>query len=250
MMGFLTNKLLKPLLFNDYQGLPVSGKLPVLETAAVLIDRARTDPFEKDGRFREVPVHFYYPETEAQSAERFPLVVFSHGAFGFYKSNYSTYSELASNGYVVAAIDHPRHAVFTRNAKGKRVFVSGAFMRSIREMNGEMTAQRQYERYVEWMSLRVPDMCFALDTLKHAAQTGAADDGWAVPDQNGEAIRAVLQRLDAAKIGVMGHSMGGATAVEAGRQRKDISAVIDLDGTMLGEYTGVENDNLTVREDA
>ncbi|MBQ5851909.1 MAG: hypothetical protein IIW54_14020, partial [Lachnospiraceae bacterium] len=31
----------------------------------------------------------------------FPLVVFSHGAFGYYESNTSTYMELASNGYVV-----------------------------------------------------------------------------------------------------------------------------------------------------
>ena len=173
-MGFLYNKLIKPLLFNDYQGLPVSGAHAVKETSAILIDRARTDPFEKKGGFREVPVHFYYPGIEARDAERFPLVVFSHGAFGFYKSNYSTYAELASNGYVVAAIDHPRHAFLTKNTKGTRVFVSGAFMKSIREMNGEITAQRQYERYVDWMSVRVPDMSFVLDELKTAARTPKA----------------------------------------------------------------------------
>ena len=47
----------------------------------------------------------------------------------------------------------------------------------------------------------------------------------------------------------MGHSMGGATSVELGRQRRDISAVIDIDGTMLGEYNGAENGKLTFRED-
>jgi hypothetical protein len=34
--------------------------------------------------------------------------------------------------------------------------------------------------------------------------------------------------------------MGGATSVTAGR-RNDVSAVIDLDGTMFGEITGIEN---------
>ena len=91
-MGFLYNKLLKPLLFTDYDGLPVSGKHAVKEASAILIDRARPDPFEKAGGFREVPVHFYYPEPDEKDPERFPLVVFSHGAFGFYKSNYSTYA--------------------------------------------------------------------------------------------------------------------------------------------------------------
>ena len=81
----------------------------VKEAAAILIDRSRTDPFEKGGAFREVPVHFFYPEQDAAHPERFPLVIFSHGAFGYHKSNYSTYQELASNGYVVAALDHPHH---------------------------------------------------------------------------------------------------------------------------------------------
>ena len=34
-----------------------------------------------------------------------------------------------------------------------------------------------------------------------------------------------------------------------GRERDDVAAVIDLDGTMLSEYTGVENGELTVREE-
>ena len=52
---------------------------------------------------------------------------------------------------------------------------------------------------------------------------------------------------DTDKIGVMGHSLGGAAAVSVGKTRNDISAVIDLDGTMLGEITGVENEINIVR---
>ncbi len=58
------------------------------------------ESFRDDGAFRQVAVQFWYPATEKE--ERFPLVVFSHGAFGYRMSNYSTYMELASNGgYVV-----------------------------------------------------------------------------------------------------------------------------------------------------
>ena len=102
---FLGVFLIPAVVFTGYNGLPVSGPHTVGETSAILIDRSRTDPFEQDGSSREVPVHFYYPE-DADEGERFPLIVFSHGAFGYYQSNTSTYMELASNGYVVAALDH------------------------------------------------------------------------------------------------------------------------------------------------
>ena len=68
-------------------------------------------------------------------------------------------------------------------------------------------------------------------------------------ERESDAIKAVLNRTDIEKIGLMGHSMGGATAVALGRERDDISAVIDVDGTMLGEYTGVENGEFTFREE-
>ena len=41
----------------------------------------------------------------------------------------------------------------------------------------------------------------------------------------------------------MGHSLGGATAVSVGR-RDDISAVIDLDGTTLGEELSVTDEGI------
>ena len=248
-MGFLFNKLLKPLLFSDYEGLPVSGRHTVKDCAAILIDHSRTDPFEKDNSFREVPVHFYYPEPEAEQPERFPLVVFSHGAFGFYKSNYSTCRELASNGYVVAALDHPHHAFFTKNTKGKRIFADRAFLRTVMRGSGKLDARQEFELYSAWMALRTADLSFVIDALKAAAQSGAADESWFLSGEDAEAIPALLQALDSTKIGVMGHSMGGAAAVNLGRVRDDVSAVIDLDGTLLGEYTGVENDTLSVRED-
>ena len=246
-MSSVFEKLLNRILFSNYNGLPVSGSYAVKEAEVILIDRKRNDPFEKAGAPREVPVHLYYPETEG--TERFPLVIFSHGAFGFYKSNGSTYEELASNGYVVAALDHPHHAMFTKNSRGKRVIVSGAFMKSIREMRPDLKAERQYERYVEWMGIRTPDICFVIDELKAAVGKGEAGENWHVEKENAVAIPTVLRLIDAVSIGVMGHSMGGAAAVETGRVRSDVSAVIDLDGTMLGEYTGVENDTLTVREE-
>ncbi len=239
--------LVPAFVFTGYKGLPTSGAYTVKETSAILVDNTRIDPFETDGSSREVPVHFYYPETE--STERFPLVVFSHGAFGYYQSNTSTYMELASNGYVVAALDHPHHAFFTTDTDGKTVIVDMDFMNTALTLNSETDAQALYELYTEWMALRTADMGFAVDEIKAAVTAGATDGSWFVPEKNADAIQTVLNMTDIEKIGLMGHSMGGATSVALGRERDDIAAVIDVDGTMLSEYTGVENGALTVRED-
>ena len=46
---------------------------------------------------------------------------------------------------------------------------------------------------------------------------------------------------DTEKIGLMGHSLGGAAAVSVGKERSDIDAVIDMDGSMFGEMTNVKD---------
>ena len=247
-LGFL---LLPAFVFTGYRGLPVSGQHPVAEASAILIDSARTDPFEEDGSLREVPVHFYSP-ADAADGETFPLVVFSHGAFGYYQSNTSTYMELASNGYVVAAVDHPHHAFFTEDTAGQTVFVDPGFFQTAMSASGDPndSAEANFEIFREWMDLRTADMNFVVDKLEAAGISGTFDGAWFLPEGNAETILSVLQCMDLTKIGLMGHSMGGATAVQLGRERNDISAVIDLDGTMLGEYTGVEDGKLTIFKEA
>ena len=238
--------LLPAFLFTDYSGLPVSGQHEIAETSAILIDSSRTDPFEQDGSFREVPVHVYYP---ADGTEKYPLVVFSHGAFGYYQSNTSTYMELASNGYVVVALDHPHHAFFTQDTDGKIVIVDRDFINAAMNLNSKTDPQEQFALYTQWMALRTADMSFAVDAIKAAAQTGETGESWVISDRDGEAIHAALNMTDTSRIGLMGHSMGGATSAELGRERSDIAAVIDLDGTMLGEYLGVEDGEFVIGDD-
>ncbi len=248
---FIGLMLIPAFVFTGYKGLPVSGSHPVAEASVILIDHSRTDPFEQDGSFREVPVHFYYPADSAEG-ETFPLVVFSHGAFGYYQSNSSTYMELVSSGYVVAALDHPHHALFTEDTAGKTVIVDTGFFQTAMATNGDPddNAEANFSLFREWMDLRTADMNFVVDTLEAAGISGSFDSAWFLPADNADTILSVLKTTDLTKIGLMGHSMGGATAVQLGRERNDISAVIDLDGTMLGEYTGVENGKLTIREEA
>ena len=75
--------LIPKILFTDYEGLPTSGAYGVKTVSAITIDESRLESFETDGSNREVPVYFYYPDTKGDEEKHFPLVIFSHGAFGY-----------------------------------------------------------------------------------------------------------------------------------------------------------------------
>ena len=229
-------------IFTDYKGRHLTGEYKVAETEAILVDSSRTDEFENDGSFREVPVHFFYPEnTDAIEAHSLPLVVFSHGAFGYYQSNMSAYMELASNGYVVIALDHPHHSFFATDSSGKAVIVDKEFIQSaINIENDVYDEETTFDIMSKAMKLRLDDMNYVLDTVKSAVKA-EPDNAWAFSsDEERGDVGSALSLINIKKIGLFGHSMGGATSVTAGR-RNDVSAVIDLDGTMFGEVLGIEN---------
>jgi len=225
----LVTVLLKSKLFPPYEGLPVSGNHAIETMTFTWEDESRIETYSDTGENRALTVGFWYPAEEG----KYPLVVFSHGAFGVIDSNYSTYTELASNGYVVASIGHPYHAMYVEDVNGKTTFVDMEFFKQVNADNGgeysEEAERRQYELSKEWMELRSADMNFVLDTILEKSSADDADK------------EKVFTIIDTDKIGLMGHSMGGATAVQLGRERDDITAVIDLEGTMLGEYVGFQN---------
>ena len=243
--------LVPAFLFTGYEGLPVTGGYTVARASVILVDPSRTDPYETDGSSREVPVHFYYPAVPEGEAAEFPLVVFSHGAFGYYQSNFSTYEELASHGYVVAALEHPHQSLFTHDTDGKLIPVDPAFLQSVLEAENSGEDNEEVIRAVEeeWMRLRAPDMSFAITAIEEAKGAGAPTQAWALMGTEEAEVQQILSLTDTGRIGVMGHSMGGATSVEMGRERDDIGAVIDIDGTMFGEYVRSETGSYQIRED-
>lgn len=236
--------LIPKLLFTDYEGLPTTGPYEVAQTSAILIDDNRIEAFETDGSNREVPVYFYYPVMEAGEEESCPLIIFSHGAFGYYQSNASTYMELASHGYVVVSLDHPYHSFFTTDTTGKTITVNPEFIQDVMRVNEEdITEEEIIALSHSWLELRLADMNFVLDTIKEAKTDGdLATSNWYVTDETvASDILTILSGTDTETIGLMGHSLGGASSVTLGRTRGDVDAVIDLDGTMLGEELSYEN---------
>lgn len=54
--------------------------------------------------------------------------------------------------------------------------------------------------------------------------------------------------IDASKIGVMGHSLGGSAALKIGRLNEQVQAVIALESPLMGDIVEVKNDQFVFTE--
>lgn len=208
------------IIFPQYEDPEMTGEYKVNNFIYTFTDLNRIETFTNTGENRKLTVEFWYPE---ETDEKYPLIVFSHGAFGVKSSNTSTFMELASNGYVVCSIDHPYHAAGTMDSDGNLTIGSSKFMQEVIDANrGIYSEKEQFRLYDNWMSLRTDDINFVIDTILNNIENSSVE---------------VYRLIDGNKIGLMGHSLGGAASSQLGREREDISAVINMDGSMLGEYS-------------
>ncbi|MFJ6774777.1 alpha/beta hydrolase family protein [Kitasatospora sp. NPDC091257] len=143
----------------------------------------------------------------AGGGERFPVVLFSPGSGGVRTQNTAWAEELASHGYVVAALDHPYDSAAVVLADGRTITTETASSGD-RDKDDELAAG--------WTAVRAADLGFVLTRLDTLDRGGIADP--------------LTGRLDTGRVAVSGHSMGGAAALQAARQDRRFGAVVDLDG--------------------
>ncbi|PJN48531.1 hypothetical protein PAEAM_60730 [Paenibacillus sp. GM1FR] len=220
--------LVPVLLFPQFRLPRVTGPYVVTTATYSYMDKNRIEEFTDQKDKRSVNVEFWYPE---QADVTYPLLVFSHGAFGIKASNTSTFTELASHGYFVVSIDHPYHSFYTVSEDGKVVTINPEYMQEVNNANkdGVYSLGEFYELTQKWMKLRTDDMSFVMDTILEQAE---------------QKKDSVYGRIDTQKIGVFGHSMGGAASVALSRERDDINAVVNIDAPFFSElvYDKVTNE--------
>lgn len=206
--------------------LPATGPYAVASETRTLEDAARVETYGPGTGPRRVTVGLWYPAGDAGTADvelgRRPLVVFSHGSLGVQGSNESLYRELASHGYVVAAIGHTYQALVVTDADGRRHWLAAGFLRDLRSEDAVADPHRSLALYREWLAVRVGDLAFVIDAL---AGPGAATG-------EGELRR----------VAVVGHSLGGSAALAAGRSLEGVAAVVALEAPLLGDITAVVGD--------
>ncbi|MDX3192629.1 hypothetical protein PV458_29815 [Streptomyces sp. MN03-5084-2B] len=216
-----------------------TGDRPVGTTALYLKDTSRADPWVPSVPYRELMVSLFYPATSANGPKKqfmseaeakavfdeagikgippsvlttvrtdavvdakpagrgLPAVVLSPG-FKRPRAELTSLSEdLASHGYLVVLVDHTYENVATTFPDGR---VTGCAACGDHDLEFWQQLQRG----------RAKDVSFVLDSLTHSK--------WA-------------PLLDASRIGMAGHSVGGTSTVNAMVTDPRIKAGIDMDGT-------------------
>ncbi|MBT2588555.1 alpha/beta fold hydrolase [Arthrobacter sp. ISL-95] len=134
----------------------------------------------------------------------FPVVVASPG-LNSTRWFFTTWAEeLASNGVIVIALDHPYDAPVTELA-------NGTWVHSELETTGDDA--RDQDLADQWTSIRASDM----SALITQVLAGTSD----VPG---------LRFADTTRFITAGHSLGGAAALEAARLDARVKAAVDIDG--------------------
>ncbi|MFF2350734.1 alpha/beta hydrolase [Kitasatospora sp. NPDC058115] len=226
---------------------PTAGR-PVGTVSLHLVDESRQDPFAPAPRPRELMVQLWYPATGAAGRPRapyttarvaevmeqdsfldpgtlarmrptartgapalpgaLPLLLLGHGRKGGRSNCTALAEDLAAHGYLVASLDHTYDASAVE-------FPDGRVVRSVLEDEpADWDAAEQKE-----VAARVADLRFVASELT---------TGRPALRQPG------LPSADPRRIGVFGHSMGGAAAAEAVRQDRRFAAGLDMDGGFFG----------------
>lgn len=217
----LTFSILPGIIFPQFNPIEVTGEYDVQTASVTLTDEDRTESYSEESEKRKITIQFWYPNLK-DNDEKLPLIIFSHGSFGYRGSNLSTFLELASNGYVVCSIDHSYHAFFAKHMDKTMTIVDVNFLNdAVSVTNNEYEAEYTYNLLHEWLDLRKADMSFVLNEITN-------NESGKIPDN-------IYSIIDNERIGLTGHSLGGATAASLGRELDIVDAVIVIDGTMIGE---------------
>ncbi|MGA4980344.1 alpha/beta hydrolase family protein [Streptomyces cinereoruber] len=149
---------------------------------------------------------------------RFPLVLLSPG-FSMPRGTLTALADdLASRGYVVAVVDHAYESVGTSFPDG-RVLTCVACEQVATDKERAQVAEG-----------RARDLSFVIDELTALrAPSGTVEGQCRLP---------FARMIDARRIGVAGHSIGGAAAMAVMRQDERVRAGVNLDGNFFVPSAG------------
>ena len=153
--------------------------------------------------------------------EQFPLILFSHGLGGYKSQNLINIETLVSQGYIVVAPDHSYDASITIFDDETSVgFESG--------LPDDVLPEKFWATRIPQINTRASDMSFIIDRLQ------------TMKNYN------LYNSINFNKIGIFGHSFGGATSVVSSWNDTRISACLNLDGWFVPIVDEIINTGLKI----
>lgn len=245
--------LLAGVLYPVFAFVPLTGPHGVGTSAMALVDNRRVDPYAPGGAVpRELMVQFWYPTEAAKPTRRaryrdgrgdgwrtshlplvrtrsypgapilrsggkLPVLLFT-GPNNRFQNTFQT-EELASHGYLVVALDHPYSSDLVGFPDGR---VTGRRKENIFLDFGtpeRLEASRQ--GVTVDLAVRVADVEFVIECLEE----------WQCPYSENQ----IAGHIDTTRIGVFGHSFGGAVAAEVCTRSPKVRGGINMDGWLFGK---------------
>jgi dienelactone hydrolase len=233
-----------------------TGHHRVGTTSVHLVDTSRPDPWVPTRSVRELMIQIWYPAATVHGHPRAPwltpaaarayeqanglpvfdwpvtgarldapvhqrrggrpVVLYSHGLGGHRAETTALVEDLASHGYIVVTIDHIHDAGIVELPDGH--VETGAIP--------ELTEDNEIELTTRAIQARVADTRFVLDQL---AAINQGDN----PDHEHRALpRGLSGAFDLDRVGMFGHSDGGATTAHAMHVDPRITTGVNLDGSL------------------
>jgi hypothetical protein len=222
-------------------------RCPYTESAAVpppqgLTKEVRSALERLNGRLSSIKTYSYKNVPIRAGAGPFPVVLYSHGYWAGMNQSTILMEELASHGYVAASIGHSFETNSVTRADGNVIrFDPGnpEFMLRGGEREKSLPMERalaQTTDSTELDSLFREIMAVRPKTQESLA-TWAGDISFVI-DMFGELNRSheiFKGRLDLGRVGVVGHSFGGAASGQACLTDDRVTAGINMDGLQIGD---------------
>ncbi|MFJ6837349.1 alpha/beta hydrolase family protein [Streptomyces sp. NPDC091209] len=241
-----------------------TGPHPLGTVAVHLVDRTRVDPWQDSRPARELMIQLWYPAHAAHdhpvapwmppgSATFFereqgippgtlllptthahraapvdrgrrgrPVVLYSPGLLSDRSLGTVLIEELASHGYLVVAIDHTYDA--------DQVEFPGGRVETF-----AITGDIDDALIAKALAIRTADTRFVLD------QVTALNAGHNTDAERRPLPPTLTGAFDLPRVGMLGHSLGGATAAAAIRADRRLRAGVNLDGSLLAPATAGTN---------
>ena len=138
-----------------------------------------------------------------------PVLIYSHGLAGVgYEGNTALCEQLASSGFVVFAINHTFSSLISEFPDGRR---------ALNKINTERKSYRERQKIAEdEIEIWLEDIRFVVHKIEELV-----------------AKKAEFSFMDTKKLGVFGHSFGGASAVKFCKQDMRCLVGANLDGALF-----------------